>query len=201
MNDNIEWIFFDVGSTLVDEINAFHMQIKNTIEGTNISFDTFYEKIEELLLDGKPGYRGACEYYQLARKPWVSDREELYKDTIEVLDYLKNKYKLGIIANQLLGLSKRLERQGILHYFDVIVSSAEEGIEKPDLRIFELALSRSGCNPQQAIMIGDRIDNDIEPAKKCNMHTVWIQRNQEMKDSNHLADYKILNLKELIKIL
>ena len=48
---------------------------------------------------------------------------------------------------------------GILKYFNLVVASAEEGVAKPDKRIFEIALERAGCAPEEAFMIGDRIDN------------------------------------------
>ena len=43
----------------------------------------------------------------------------------------------------------RLHNWGVLHYFDVVTASAEAGYEKPDLRIFRLALEQAGCNPQK----------------------------------------------------
>ena len=68
------------------------------------------------------------------------------------------------------------EKWGILKYIDLIIASAEEGISKPDSRIFELALERAKCNPSEAVMVGDRIDNDIIPAKKIGMHTIWMKQ-------------------------
>ena len=59
---------------------------------------------------------------------------------------------------------------------DLIIASAEEGLEKPDPRIFQLALSRAGCLPQRAVMIGDRLDNDIAPAKRLGFKTIWIRQ-------------------------
>ena len=47
---------------------------------------------------------------------------------------------------------------------------------KPDLRIFRIALERADCKPEEAVMVGDRIDNDIIPAKKIGMKTVWIKQ-------------------------
>lgn len=58
----------------------------------------------------------------------------------------------------------------------MVIVSAEEGIAKPDSKIFEIALQRARCNPNQAVMIGDRIDNDIIPAKKIGMHTIWMKQ-------------------------
>lgn len=46
MNNEIRWIFFDVGTTLVDETKAYNHRIKDTIAGTYISFEQFQEKTE-----------------------------------------------------------------------------------------------------------------------------------------------------------
>lgn len=64
----------------------------------------------------------------------------------------------------------------MLKYIDLVVASAEEGVSKPDKRIFEIALDRSGCNACEAVMIGDRIDNDIVPANLLGMSTVWVKQ-------------------------
>jgi HAD superfamily hydrolase (TIGR01549 family) len=64
---------------------------------------------------------------------------------------------------------------GILQYIDLVIASAEEGVAKPYRRIFEIALNRANCIPEQSVMIGDRIDNDIIPAKAIGMKTIWIK--------------------------
>ena len=107
----------------------------------------------------------------------------MFPDTIECLQELHEYYKIGIIANQSLGSKERLERFGILKYIDVIVASAEEGVEKPDKRIFEIALKRAECEPEQAAMVGDRLDNDIVPANGIGMYTIWIKQG-DWKDAS-----------------
>ena len=62
----------------------------------------------------------------------------------------------------------------LLRYFDVLAPSAELGIAKPDPAIFLWALRESGCDPENAAMIGDRIDNDVLPAKALGMRIVHI---------------------------
>lgn len=72
--------------------------------------------------------------------------------------------------------TERLEKIGLLKYIDLVIASAEEGVAKPDLRIFEIALNRANCKPYEAVMIGDRLDNDIASANKIGMKTVWIKQ-------------------------
>ena len=99
-----------------------------------------------------------------------------YKAAEICLQELGSKYHIGIIANQALGTKERLDKWGLLQYIDMVIASAEEGISKPDLRIFQLALEQAGCNRNEAILIGDRIDNDIIPAKKIGMSTIWVKQ-------------------------
>ncbi len=110
-----------------------------------------------------------------------------------------------MIANQSLGTERRLERYGILKYIDLVVASAEEGVAKPDKRIFEIALGRSGCKASNSVMIGDRIDNDIVPAKSLGMFTVWVRQGfgqyWRIKNETEKADCTVNRLGELCGIL
>ncbi len=63
-----------------------------------------------------------------------------------------------------------------MKYIKLVVASAEKGVAKPDSEIFLRALSRAYCLPENAVMIGDRIDNDIEPANKLGMKTIWVKQ-------------------------
>ena len=122
----------------------------------------------------------------------------------EQLCYVLRLQEIASLAN-LPGPRKRLHRHGILQFFDLIVASAEEGLSKPNRRIFETALQKSGCAPDQAVMIGDRIDNDILPARQLGMHTVWVRQGfgQYWKITNEAEkpDYQVDNLAELCKLL
>ena len=135
---------------------------------------------------------------------WHTEMERLYPDARPCLNKLHQRYFLGIIANQPPGTRERLHRHGILQFFDLIVASAEEGLSKPNRRIFETALQKSGCASDQAVMIGDRIDNDILPARQLGMHTVWVRQGfgQYWKITNEAEkpDYQVDNLAELCKL-
>ena len=52
---NIKWIFFDIGSTLVDEEEAYRHRIRDMIRGTSVTFEQFWEKRIEY---AKAGYNG-----------------------------------------------------------------------------------------------------------------------------------------------
>ena len=115
---------------------------------------------------------------------------------------LSQNFKLGIIANQVAGTQKRIDNWGIGKYFDVVVASAEAGCEKPDLRIFNMALKQAKCNPNEAVMIGDRLDNDIIPAKKLGMKTVWVRQGfAKYKKVNNESENPTFTVESVSEIL
>lgn len=136
---------------------------------------------------------------------WESQYEKLYTDSENCLKRLSRNYEIGIIANQPLGTSERLENLGVRKYIDLVIASAEEGVSKPDRRIFEIALERSGCKPENAVMIGDRIDNDIVPAKQLGMKTIWIKQGfgslWTVMDESEKADIEVNNLSDILNYL
>ena len=205
MINTIKWIFFDIGSTLVDESTAYKNRIKRTIANTDVSYNEFYQRMVEISKRIQNAYNMVLEEYGLTKAPWNSDDEFVYPEAENCLCELSKHYKIGIIANQNLGSEERLEKLGLLKYIDLVIASAEEGVAKPDLRIFQIALGRANCKPEKALMVGDRIDNDIVPANKIGMKTIWIKQGFgkycEPKTEKEQPDYTVKNLNELISIL
>lgn len=172
----IKWLFFDIGSTLVDESRAYDRRIRETIAGSGVSYEQFYEEMLRFYRQNKKGDLEAAKQFGLTVAPWHSEEEVLYPDAVSCLKALHSRFSIGIIANQPLGTADRMEKMGLAPYLDRIISSAEEGLAKPDPAIFRLALERAGCRPEQAVMIGDRLDNDIAPAKQLGMTTIWVKQ-------------------------
>lgn len=200
-----QWIFFDIGSTLVDETDAYNHRAKEMLLHTNISFADFDAKRVEFTECGLDGNAEAIHYFKLEKTPWHSEDEKLFPYTIDTLNYLKQKgYKLGIIANQVTGTSDRLANWNMLDYFSVIASSDILGVAKPDKSIFETALDMANCKAQNAVMVGDRMDNDILPAKEIGMKTIWIlgkYANQISKEIKSKADYALKTIADIKTIL
>ena len=133
----IRWVFFDIGSTLVDEEEAYNHRIRDMIRGTSIIFEQFSEKRIQYAKAGYNGDQKAIEYFALNKTPWHSEDEVPFDDCEETLRTLCDKgYQLGIIANQKPGAKGRLDAWGLGRYFSVIASSAELGVSKPDKGIF-----------------------------------------------------------------
>ena len=81
---------------------------------------------------------------------------------------LYGKYKIGVIANQRWGHKNALKsRLGKVYQPCHILCG--EGVSKPDIRLFQKALEKADCKGENAVMVGDRVDNDVAPAKKLGM--------------------------------
>ena len=198
----IEWIFFDLGSTLIDETEVYEHRFRETVCGSGVSVSDFQETAVRFWKQGLDGYPEAAAYYGLQKAPWRSEYESLFTGCSAVLESLKTRgYRLGVIANQVPGTAERLENRGILKFFDVIAPSAELGVAKPDPAIFLWALKEAGCKPENAVMIGDRIDNDILPAQALGMKAVRVLTGPAAvyRPSVEPADLTIRSLTELTR--
>lgn len=125
----------------------------------------------------------------------------------EVLrDLIKAGYKLAIVANDEDAASVRniINSTGLKDYFDTIVISGELGIEKPDKKIFEVALQSVGVKAERAVMVGNRLDVDIVGANRSRMRSVWFRWNNRYPASTNTKeeepDFTINSLSQLHSI-
>lgn len=96
---------------------------------------------------------------------------------LALLHALRPHVQLGIITNNLAQEQyEKLRVCSLDTLFDCIIISAEVGMAKPDLAIFQLTLNRLKCAPQQAVMVGDSWTVDIVPAAALGLRTVWLNR-------------------------
>ncbi len=193
----IRWIFFDIGSTLVDEEEAYRHRVRDMIRGTPVTMEQYDEKRIQFAKEGYNGDHKAIEFFGLIKTPWHSEDETPFPDAAPTLEALKHRgFRLGVIANQEPGAKARLDAWGLGRFFSVIASSAELGVAKPNREIFLRALAMANCEPEHAVMVGDRLDNDIRPAKELGMTTirvrkglaVYMQPSCEAEIPDHTAD-------------
>ncbi len=95
-------------------------------------------------------------------------------DVVPVIQKLAKRFNLGIIANQPREVVAVLENLGLLKYFQVHGISQIVGMSKPYPEFFNWALKQAACEPRESIMIGDRVDNDVKPARSIGMKTIWL---------------------------
>ncbi len=198
----IKWIFFDVGNVILNDDPAMAMLYRKIFDaiqqdGNNISFHQLLSQREELILrerDGKHFVSVALAH--LGRSKWAKHEQEiknllrdkwaevspLMPGIVPVIKKLAKKYNLGIIANQPAKVSEVLQEHGLLQYFKIHGISETVGMRKPDPGFFRWAIREANCRPEEAVMIGDRVDNDVAPAKTVGMRTIWLPLTVDVKN-------------------
>jgi HAD superfamily hydrolase (TIGR01549 family) len=91
-----------------------------------------------------------------------------------VLASLKGRYRMSVISNANGTVRDKLRRVGLLDFFEAVLDSAEEGIEKPDPRIFQAAANRTGARMEQSLYIGDMYHIDVAGARAAGMDVVLL---------------------------
>lgn len=81
---------------------------------------------------------------------------------------------MAIVSNFYGNLTAVLKDYGIDHYFRAVIDSASVGLRKPDPAIIQLGLNALALSPEEVIMVGDSIDNDIIPAQSIGLHTALL---------------------------
>ena len=103
----------------------------------------------------------------------------LFEDVLPALDKLKETgVHLVVISNWDYSLHRILKMIGIYDRFDLVIASLEEGFEKPDPRIFHLALDRFAVEAKDALHIGDDATDDHSGAKGVGMRSLLIDRSR-----------------------
>ena len=213
---DIEWVFLDLGWTLVDETRAHRARLMGVCErvrrfGLRHSVDELMELCEQAATEFAPSpFRAMLSRFDLTEEQrravesavrYAKELEVLYPGVPEMLRTLSRKFRLGIIANQSEGTEKRLSDWSIRDHFSVVLASAELGLSKPDSRIFGAAISRAGCAPEGVLMVGDRLDNDIGPARSQGCLTMRVlqgfSRFQTPRRAAEIPDFTISSIREL----
>jgi len=215
-----KFLFFDLGWTIEDETLAQMDRASKAAELVRgYGIETTADRILALQEDAARAFAPSVFRYALSHLGLADDQVQavlqearwdkgklcLYPDAKPTLDILRQHHSLGLIANQSPGTRERLRRYGIRKRFTLILASDEAGMEKPDPRLFALALEKAGCHTEEAWMVGDRLDNDIRPAKQAGWHTIRVlqgyNRCQEPRDILDQPDYTVDDLAQIVPML
>jgi len=106
--------------------------------------------------------------------------EKINADVIKLIQELYTTHNLAILSNHPQGLQQWLVNWQIEGFFDVIICSADEGVVKPDTRIFELLFTRLKASPEQAVFIDDTAEHVIA-SQALGMHGILFTTTDELK--------------------
>jgi putative hydrolase of the HAD superfamily len=95
-------------------------------------------------------------------------------DVPAALEALRPRYRLSVISNANGTVREKLRRVGLLGFFETVLDSHEEGVEKPDPKIFRNALERTGTKVEEAIYVGDIYHIDVVGARAAGMDVVLL---------------------------
>jgi HAD superfamily hydrolase (TIGR01549 family) len=217
---DVRWLFFDLGNTVVDEGEAWERRLLLLVEalkrhGRRCSIEEARAALAAAAAEFAPRFiiraienlvdDDECRQKVLATARYRKELETPYAAAEPVLRALAASYKLGVIANQSVGSTERLTRWSLMPFVSTCLCSFELGLEKPDPAIFTLALERAGCAPSESVMIGDRLDYDIRPARLLGWKTIRVAqgfaRFQLPRDAWDEPDLTVSSLAEVTPAL
>jgi HAD superfamily hydrolase (TIGR01662 family) len=172
---SIRAVCFDVGETLIDETRFWSVVAQ-------------YAGVPEFTLAGTLGgmierrenHRSIFGYLQTESVDpnvlgYRFERADLYPDVVRTLKELRSEhYRIAIAGNQGEGVAEQIEALDL--GADVIGTSCIWGAAKPDPAFFQRLCDELDLKPEEIVLVGDRIDNDVLPALAFGMHAVHIRR-------------------------
>jgi putative hydrolase of the HAD superfamily len=195
----IRAVLFDLGGTLVDfhdyghwaalarrclvEVeeepiaHAYHEIERETDTREPVSPPEFWRRVLSRASDREVTPAVAARFLEFERDQPGFHR--LYSDSRRCLDELRAQgRRLAIVSNSRseAGIRQVLHRTGILPYFERVLSSGTEGVEKPNPEIFHRALRRMDLPPSDAFYVGNLAFTDAGAAAEAGLHSVWLNR-------------------------
>lgn len=111
----------------------------------------------------------------------VSENFELFEDALPVLEELRAaELRIGLVSNGIRDLN-----EFVAHHMldvDVAIGSRAHGRVKPHPTIFQAALQHLGAAPEESVMVGDSLAEDIEGARALGMRAILIDRDDRHPD-------------------
>jgi len=168
----IEAVILDVGETLIDETGIW----ESVADACGIPRLTFMAVLGGVIARGEPHWR---VFDLLTVQPPKLERpltrKDLYPDALACLARLRAAgYRVGVAGNQ--GIERQRQLEALVEPVDLVATSGMLGLEKPAPAFFGRVAELIGVAPNRCAYVGDRIDNDVEPALAAGMTAVFILR-------------------------
>lgn len=107
---------------------------------------------------------------------WLGEGAYLMEGAIEILDYLRERYRLYVVTNGVGSTQrKRLKASGLDRYFHNIFISEEANSQKPQKEFFDYCFAHiPGIKPEEMMVIGDSLTSDIKGGVNAGIDTCWV---------------------------
>jgi len=127
-----------------------------------------------------------------------------YDDALPMLKKWQGKYKLGLVSDTHPTLRRIMRAHGSLQPFDVVSLSCDNGVLKPDAKMYQTALDALGADPSTTIFVDD-LDKNLRGAQELGITGVKIIRDVYTSDSacakNEWKGVLVRSLEELDGLL
>lgn len=195
-------VVFDVGETLVDESRAWGEQARDA----GVTPFTLMAAIGSVISQGRD-HRDAWALLGVAPPGLAPDIRpgDLYPDALECLRGVRAAgLVVGVAGNQPRGARAALRAAGV--DVDFVAASATWGVAKPSLAFFRRVVTETQTDPSRVLYVGDRLDNDIRPARAAGLRTGWLRRGpwahlQQPDADEAQPDLELDDLTQLAEVL
>jgi HAD superfamily hydrolase (TIGR01549 family) len=159
-------------SEILEELHARVLRAELTMDQARVErFGRLFDGVGHTPIEDTV-HLAASRYRQV----YIESRQPV-PGAVSLLAWLRPFVRIAIITNNIVAEQvEKLEACGMTAFVDVLVASEEAGVSKPDPAIFEIALGRLGCSPEEALMIGDSWSADILGARAAGLSCVWFNR-------------------------
>jgi HAD superfamily hydrolase (TIGR01662 family) len=114
---------------------------------------------------------------------------ELYDDVLSTLEALRDRgLKIGLLSNSARDLEEFVAHHGLV--VDAVLTSGVHGKTKPHETIFRRMLELLEIAPEEAVMVGDTLEDDIEGAHAVGMRAVLVDREGRFPERERLDDLR-----------
>lgn len=164
-----------------DALAAEHQRVLEHLHhevaiGARSAADARIERYRQLLGFVGADTRHAAAAAELHRRLYQSNRRAV-DGALELVVHLRTRLRIAVVTNNtILEQTEKLAAFGFAPHVDALVTSEEIGAAKPDARIFRAALERLGCEPYEAVMIGDAWHADVLGATGAGIRALWLNR-------------------------
>ena len=176
-------VVFDVGECLVDETREYGTwadwlgvprHVFSAVFGAVIARGGDYRETFQVFRPGFDLDKARQQRADEGKPEWFGE-DDLYPDVRPALARLRDdRLWVGIAGNQTARAGGILRDLGLPA--DMIATSDDWGVTKPDPGFFEQMIEVSPCEPAATLYVGDRLDNDIMPASRLGLQTALIRR-------------------------
>ena len=161
-----------------------------------LRFNRLYDVFKELNINISDDIINKISFDYIDNLPKFN---HLIDGALEILLYLKKKYRLFLITNGFREVqSSKLKNSGIDNFFISIYDSESVGVKKPNPLIFNHALDDSGCIAKESVMIGDSLEADIQGSLAVGMNAIHYLNFGEKKHKECIIVNNLLSIKKIL---